>query len=115
LAACGGQEASGNGLAQLVVRVDDDGDRGPDSAKQLTVDCERASQSAACGAAAKVTSADLAPTPGDRACSQLYGGPQTASIRGTLRGERVDATFSRVNGCEIARWGHVSSLLGEVR
>jgi len=98
-----------------VVRVDDDGARGPDPAKQLTVDCGNAADSAACGAAAKVTDADLAPTPGDRACSQLYGGPQTASIRGTLRGRSVDATFSRINGCEIARWGHVSALLGEVR
>jgi O-acetylhomoserine/O-acetylserine sulfhydrylase-like pyridoxal-dependent enzyme len=98
-----------------VVRVDDDGSRGPDPVKQLTVDCGAASDSAACGEAAKVTAADLAPTPGDRACSQLYGGPQTASIRGTLRGRGVDATFSRINGCEIARWGRVSALLGEVR
>ncbi len=118
-AACGSDEAAApggaGGLANLVVRVDDDGAKGPDPARRLTVDCASASQSAACGAAARVSDADLAPTPGKIACTQLYGGPETASISGTLRGEKVDASFSRVNGCEIARWEHVRPLLGEVR
>jgi len=34
----------------------------------------------------------------------IYGGPQTATIVGVLDGTRIDAAFSRQNGCEIARW-----------
>ncbi|MDT0342030.1 SSI family serine proteinase inhibitor [Streptomyces litchfieldiae] len=37
-------------------------------------------------------------------CTYMYGGPATATIEGTWAGEPVRATFSRENGCEIARW-----------
>jgi hypothetical protein len=113
--ACGAQETGADSLARLTVSVDDDGAQGPDQVKKVTLDCASASQSAACDAAAKVSSQDFAPTPGGVACSQLYGGPQTATIIGTLHGRRVDASFSRVNGCETARWGHVQALLDGVR
>jgi hypothetical protein len=115
LAGCGSGEAASPGLARLVVRVDDDGARGPNGARELTLKCASASESAACGAAAGVSAADLAPARGDTACAELYGGPETASIRGTLRGEAVDARFSRIDSCEIARWERVGDLLGEVR
>jgi hypothetical protein len=46
----------------------------------------------------------FAPTPGDAVCTELYGGPAVAEIEGLFRGETVDATFSRSDGCEIARW-----------
>jgi hypothetical protein len=42
--------------------------------------------------------------PADVACTEIYGGPATARVRGTLQGKPVDARFSRTNGCEIARW-----------
>jgi hypothetical protein len=116
LVACGSEQAAApGGLANLVVRVDEDGAKGPETARELKLQCEASSDSGACRAASGVTDADLAPTPGGQACTQLYGGPQTASISGTLRGEHVDARFSRRNGCEIARWEHVQPLLGEVR
>ena len=51
------------------------------------------------------------PTPGDVACTQQYGGPEIATVKGTFKGEQVDATFSRQNGCEIARWEDVKPLL----
>jgi hypothetical protein len=118
-AACGseGEAAApaGGGLADIVVHVDDDGAKGPDSARRLTLKCATPAESTACGAAAGVSTADLAPVPADQACTQLYGGPQTASITGTLRGESVDARFKRTDGCEIARWEHVQPLLSEVR
>ena len=45
-------------------------------------------------------------------CTEIYGGPQTATVTGTFRGEPVSAEFSRTNGCEIARWdGHVALLV----
>jgi hypothetical protein len=49
------------------------------------------------------------------ACTQIYGGPEEASITGTIRGQRIDATFKRTDGCEITRWKKVEPLLDEVR
>ena len=46
----------------------------------------------------------FAPVPADRLCTQIYGGPQTATIEGTWRGGRVSASYRRTDGCEIARW-----------
>jgi hypothetical protein len=115
LAACGSEGTGTTGeFAQLAVRVDSDG-RGPDSARALELDCASVAQSAACQAAGRLKAADLAPTPSDRACTQLYGGPETASIHGVLDGRRVDASFKRTDGCEIARWKAVAPLLDEVR
>ena len=51
------------------------------------------------------------PVPGDTACTEQYGGPETATVTGTLRGETIDANFSRVNGCEISRWQEAAPLL----
>lgn len=42
--------------------------------------------------------------PADRICTEQYGGPQVATITGTIDGEAVDAEVSRVNGCEISTW-----------
>jgi hypothetical protein len=47
----------------------------------------------------------------DVACTLQHGGPDTARVTGTLRGETIDARFSLVNGCEISRWERVSGLL----
>jgi hypothetical protein len=47
----------------------------------------------------------------DQACTQIYGGPQTARITGSWRGKPVDARLSRTNGCEIARWDALRGLL----
>jgi hypothetical protein len=49
----------------------------------------------------------LKPVPGDVACTEIYGGPQLA----TISGSGVDATLSRTNGCEIARWDALAPLL----
>ena len=45
------------------------------------------------------------------ACAELYGGPQAALVRGTVDGRRVWARLSRIDGCQIARWDRVPSLL----
>jgi hypothetical protein len=52
----------------------------------------------------------FAATPPATACTQIYGGPQVALVRGTFRGRRVATTFARRDGCEIARWARVSFL-----
>jgi hypothetical protein len=46
----------------------------------------------------------LEPVPATAACTMIYGGPQKATVTGTLEGQAVNATFERSNGCEIARW-----------
>ncbi len=41
---------------------------------------------------------------GDLVCTEIYGGPAVAEIRGTFDGDQVNATFARTDGCEIALW-----------
>ena len=104
------QPASPPALADLRVAVDRDG-KGAEAARTETVRCDAAADSALCEDVAALRVADLEPARGAVACSQQYGGPETATIAGTPRGERVDLKFSRVNGCEIARWEAASALL----
>ncbi|WP_433179130.1 SSI family serine proteinase inhibitor [Actinoallomurus sp. CA-150999] len=54
----------------------------------------------------------FAPTPKNVMCTQIYGGPETATVTGTWNGKKVDSTFSRKNGCEIKRWGTLGVLFG---
>jgi hypothetical protein len=56
---------------------------------------------------------DLAPVPADVACTAIYGGPATATVRGRLHGRHVAVRFSLRNGCEIARWERFAWLLGD--
>jgi hypothetical protein len=63
----------------------------------------------ACTRLAKLR-APFAPVPPGTMCTQIYGGPQIARVRGTFRGHKVQATFNRRGGCEIARWNRVSFL-----
>jgi hypothetical protein len=113
LAGCGSGDDGGGAPGgagtptQLTVRVDPDGD-GPEPAEETRIRC---GDDPGCAAAAKLRPADLEPTPDDMACTQQYGGPETAAITGTLRDREVDARFSRRDGCEIARWEKVAPLL----
>jgi hypothetical protein len=50
------------------------------------------------------------PVPRGVVCIQIYGGPQTAEVRGSLRGKPVAATFTRTDGCQIQRWNRVRFL-----
>jgi hypothetical protein len=53
----------------------------------------------------------LPPVRQDMQCTQVYGGPETAHITGTWRGQAVDSRLSRQNGCEIARWNALAGFL----
>lgn len=53
----------------------------------------------------------FAPIPPSAVCTQVYGGPQVARVVGTVGGVRVWATFSREDGCRIARWNRLSPWL----
>ena len=54
------------------------------------------------------------PVAKDQMCTELYGGPQTATVKGTYDGDPVDATFSRTNGCEIDRWEQLGTTFFNV-
>jgi hypothetical protein len=107
LAACGEDEPAAAPRTDLVVRLDPDGPRGSEPAKTTRVQCP----GDGCAATKGLTAADFAPTPADQACTQIYGGPETATVKGTLDGQPVDASFKRTNGCEISRWKTVQALL----
>ena len=51
------------------------------------------------------------PVPPDKACTQVYGGPQVAIVTGRVAGRAVWARFSRADGCQVARWNRLRSLL----
>lgn len=53
----------------------------------------------------------FAPLPDDRVCTEIYGGPQTARVTGTWRGEAVDLRLSREDGCAIGQWDALGPLL----
>ena len=65
---------------------------------------------AACRSLA-ATAEPFAPVPADALCTQQYGGPQTATVRGTYRGQPVDVSLSRVDGCRISQWDALAALL----
>jgi hypothetical protein len=66
---------------------------------------------AACRALDAHGAAALPPVPKDKACTQIYGGPETASITGTWQGQPVMSRFARNDGCQISRWKLMEGLL----
>jgi hypothetical protein len=119
MAGCGSDDPSPSSsgsaaLADLTITVDPDGDGGS-AAKTMQLSCKEPTDSQACGAAAGISEADLARTAEGTACTQIFGGPETATIKGTIRGNPVDAQFSRNDGCEIERWARVEPLLSQVK
>jgi hypothetical protein len=116
LAGCGEEDegAGGGGTARrgadLTVTVQPDGPGGP--VRERRIECERLGPRANEPVCRRLTAQRLAPVPERTACTQIYGGPATARVTGTLRGQRVDARFSREDGCQIARWDRNQALLG---
>ncbi|MCU1517255.1 MAG: serine protease inhibitor [Pseudarthrobacter sp.] len=47
-----------------------------------------------------------------QACTEQYGGPQTATVTGMVDGTPVDTSFARTNGCEISAWNAAQAILG---
>jgi len=52
----------------------------------------------------------FAPLSGD-VCTEIYGGPQTAVVRGTYKGQPVSLELSRTDGCRIAQWDRLGAVL----
>jgi hypothetical protein len=115
LSACGdeGEERVATST-DLTVTVRPSGPDGP--AQTRKIQCAELGMGASgsdCRRLGSVSADQLKPVPRLTACTEIYGGPATALVRGTLRGQPVDARFDRTNGCEIARWDRNRALLGE--
>lgn len=100
--ACGGTETVGAPGTSLVVEQD---------GRRTTLTCDppggdHPQPEQACG----VLDA-LEPLPSDALCTEQYGGPQTATVRGTVRGRPVDLALSRTDGCRIAQWDRLVPLV----
>ncbi len=85
------------------------------SAKHWTLHCNPAggthkSAKKACAALLKVKNPFKSSDP-DLMCTQQYGGPESADVRGIWKGKKIRTNFSKINGCEIARWQKVQALL----
>ena len=105
LVACGGgagdePAAEPEGETRLEVEVRPQGDQGPVQRRVVTEVPE------------EISPEDFQPVPRDVACAEIYGGPATARVTGTLEGEPIDATFNRRNACEMARWDRLEAILG---
>lgn len=76
------------------------------------VDGDHPDAESACALLAERGAGAFAPVPAGQMCTQIYGGPQVAEVTGTVDGTAVATSFSRENGCEIARWDDLEALLG---
>ena len=97
---------------QLIEVIND----GIGTTKSWTLNCQPNSGShpnrnAACLQLLKLGIKALSPTPAGYACSQIYGGPEKATLSGTWSGKKFRSTFSRTDGCQIARWEKLSQVL----
>lgn len=92
-------------------------DRGAEP-ERLTLTCEptggtHPDAAQACADLAKAPK-PFAPLPTDMICTQMFGGPQTATVSGTYRGEAVRLELSRSDGCRIAQWDSLGAVLPPV-
>jgi hypothetical protein len=118
---CGGSNSDSSGSAttvpaspantKLEISVSIGGSEAP--TKTWTLDCPDGGTlphpDQACAKLAKMGD-PFAPVPKDKACTQVFGGPEEAVVTGTFRGKPVNAQFNKGNGCEIARWNSVEFL-----
>jgi hypothetical protein len=112
-----GDPAAGGGISQadddLLVHVDR-GDGTPAEDWTLTcvgfVEGTHPEAEAACAHLAGLDD-PFAPLPVDVACTEQYGGPETARVTGRWHGEPVDLELARSDGCLITQWDSLVPLL----
>jgi Subtilisin inhibitor-like len=108
----GDRSSASDGRADLTIVVDD----GAGTATTYHLTCEppggdHPRPEVACRVLSANGARAFPPVHPDMACTQIYGGPETAHITGTWRGQPVDSRLSRQNGCEIARWKALAGFL----
>jgi len=108
LSACGKDAGSDGPSAGTALKITLVSDAGVDP-ETYTLTCDPPGGNhpqpvEACAALDAAGAEVFEPVPKDQVCTELYGGPQTATVTGTYEGDNVDATFKRTNGCEVDRW-----------
>ena len=121
LAGCAGDgarpAAGGERAIALTVRFDDGAGRVARGTLTCRAGVRRATgvarpASLTCVRVRRIKSLLLAAADPGRACTLIYGGPQTARVTGRLDGRRVDRRFARTDGCEIADHGRLARAFG---
>jgi hypothetical protein len=100
----------------LVVRYDSGDGSAPQSWTLTCAGTADGTHPDAAAACAHLTATEdpFAPIPDDVACTEQYGGPQSAHIAGLWGGEPVDLEVTRVDGCRIAQWDSLGPVLPAV-
>lgn len=118
---CGDGEEPGAGqspadeTADLTFTLDADGPGGEPARNRRLVCAPKAdAQHRGCDAVAALPEDPAAPTPPQTACTEIYGGPDELAVTGELRGEPIDAAFTRANGCEIDRFDRWTDVLEDL-
>jgi hypothetical protein len=109
LGGCGGEGEPAHGGAptvDLVISV-----MSPQGTRETELECDQRARSRPCETARRLADFLAKQPPRDRVCTQIYGGPETARVRGTIGDRRIDRRFSKTNGCEIADWRRAEPLL----
>src|SRR5688500_6510604 len=91
--------------AALTITVFPEGEAGPSTTWTLRcspVGGTHPSRVAACRRLAQPGN-PFRPVPIDAVCTQIYGGPDVAIVRGSFRGRRIWVRFRLRDGCEIGR------------
>jgi hypothetical protein len=117
ISACGGSDDDTKDAsppaADLTVSVYPRGPDGPVRKRHIRCDRLGPNGKGECRNLAGLRAEQLDPVPAGTACTQIYGGPATARVRGRLAGTEVDARFDRSDGCQIERWDRNRVLLGD--
>jgi len=113
---CAGSSASPSATTSLRVTYWPDGGQGTVEPSVWKLGCNPArgtlrNASVTCRRLGAGGVSFFTPVRPDAACTEIYGGPQTARVVGKVAGKRIWATFSRTNGCHISRWDRVSPWL----
>jgi hypothetical protein len=108
LAACGGGASSSGGATELEVTLWSGGRDGPSTTHRITCPGDER-----CDRLLALPARVFEPVPAGIGCTQIYGGPDVAEVHGTIDGRKVDATFKRTDGCEIARWNQAAFLFSK--
>jgi hypothetical protein len=119
LSACAAGSSVGPGAPVIDLRVEFRADTDADT-NVATLQCSPAESAtgflaprahAACEAATANRTLLTEPPDPNRACTQIYGGPETARVTGTVEGRRVDRVFRRNDGCGISDWDKLKALI----
>ena len=101
-------------LAEVEVRADEGAEP---SMATYACDADGSSEDGegdeACAALVQERSWLLEGDPADQMCTQQYGGPQVARLRGHVDGQPFERRLDRADGCGIDRWDRLEAALGE--